>query len=63
VDSGAEAVVFLDGDGSQDPADIGRVLEPLRAGVADLVLGARRLEGAHPLRASAGTRVVAAFVS
>lgn len=63
VGADAEAIVFLDGDGSQDPADIRRVLEPLRAGAADLVLGARRLEGAHPLHASAGTRLVAAFVS
>jgi glycosyltransferase involved in cell wall biosynthesis len=63
VPADAEAVVFLDGDGSQDPADIRRVLEPLQAGVADLVLGTRRLTGRHPWHAMLGTRLVAAFVS
>jgi len=63
VPAGTDAVVFLDGDGSQDPADIRRVLEPLRAGVADLVLGARQLTGEHPWHAALGTRLVAAFVS
>src|SRR5262249_36385561 len=34
-------VAFLDGDGSQDPGELPRLLAPLRAGSADLVLGAR----------------------
>ena len=59
----AEAVVFLDGDGSQEPEEIGRVLAPLRSGAADFVLGARRFAGGHPLHASLGTRLVAGFVS
>ena len=63
VPADAEVVVFLDGDGSQDPADICRVLEPLRAGVADFVMGARQLAGGHPRHAALGTRLVAAFVS
>ncbi len=63
VSADAEVVVFLDGDGSQDPADIRRVLEPFRTGVADLVLGARHLTGGHPWHAALGTRLVAAFVS
>jgi len=59
-----DVVVFLDADGSQDPADIRLVLEPLRLGVADFVLGARRLtRDQHPWHATLGTRVVAAFVS
>jgi glycosyltransferase involved in cell wall biosynthesis len=58
-----EAVAFLDGDGSQDPADLRRVLAPLADGRADFVLGARRLQAKHPLHASLGTRLVAAFVS
>jgi glycosyltransferase involved in cell wall biosynthesis len=37
----AEILVFLDGDGSDDPADLPRLLEPVRAGAADLVLGSR----------------------
>jgi len=63
VPADAEVVVFLDADGSQDPADIRRALEPLRAGVADFVMGARRLTGQHPWHAALGTRMVAAFVS
>jgi len=53
---------FLDGDGSQHPEELPRVLAPLAAG-ADLVLGRRRFAGRHPLHASLGTRLVAAFVS
>ena len=55
-------VVFLDGDGSQDPGEIGRVLAPLFEDRADLVLGARRSVGRspdRPLHAVLGTRVVA----
>jgi glycosyltransferase involved in cell wall biosynthesis len=44
--SGAEAaaadlLVFMDGDGSDDPADLPRLLAPVLAGEADLVLGSR----------------------
>jgi glycosyltransferase involved in cell wall biosynthesis len=63
VPADSEVVVFLDADGSQDPADIPRVLEPLRAGVADLVMGARNLTGDHPWHAALGTRLVAAYIS
>jgi len=53
-------VAFLDGDGSQDPAEIERLLAPLAAGRADLVLGARRFAGGdHPWHAVLGTRAVA----
>lgn len=34
--------VFLDGDAADDPADLQRVIEPVRAGAADLVVGVRR---------------------
>lgn len=37
----ADILVFLDGDGSDDPAEIAHVLQPLLAGQADLVLGSR----------------------
>jgi glycosyltransferase involved in cell wall biosynthesis len=37
----AEHVCFMDCDASLDPADLDRVLAPLHAGEADLVLGAR----------------------
>jgi glycosyltransferase involved in cell wall biosynthesis len=56
-------VAFLDGDGSQDPAELPRLLAPIVAGEADLVLGARRFDAAaaaeHGRHAVMGTRVVA----
>ncbi len=63
LDPAAEIAVFFDGDGSQRPEELPRVLAPLVAGQADLVLGARRPAGAHPLHAALGTRLVAALVS
>src|SRR5215213_8315106 len=42
-------VCFCDADGSMDPAQLPRVLDPVRAGNADLVLGRRR-----PGRGAAG---------
>lgn len=45
----AQVVAFMDCDASLDPADLPRVVEPVRAGTADLMLGARRPErGAWP---------------
>ncbi len=37
----ADILVFLDGDGSDDPAEMPRVLQPILDGQADLVLGSR----------------------
>ena len=50
-----DVVCFMDADGSLDPEQLHRVLEPLRAG-ADLVLGRRRptARGAWPLHARLG---------
>lgn len=36
-----DVVVFMDADGSDDPADLPRLLEPIRRGHADLVIGTR----------------------
>lgn len=36
-----EVVVFMDADGSDDPADIARLVDPIAGGSADLVLGVR----------------------
>jgi glycosyltransferase involved in cell wall biosynthesis len=36
-----EIVVFMDADGSADPAEIPRLIEPIAAGNADLVIGSR----------------------
>lgn len=44
----ADIVVFLDGDGSEDPAELPVVLGPVLAGEADLVLGSRTRGGARP---------------
>jgi glycosyltransferase involved in cell wall biosynthesis len=54
-------VVFVDGDGSQDPRELDRLLVPLFEDRADLVLGIRRPAGRahHPLHAVLGTRAVA----
>jgi glycosyltransferase involved in cell wall biosynthesis len=56
-------VAFLDGDGSQDPTELPRVLAPILAREADLVLGARRYAAAdHPRHAVLGTRGVACLL-
>jgi len=48
----ADFVCFCDADGSMDPAQLPRVLDPVRAGTSDLVLGRRRpVRGAWPLHA------------
>ena len=41
-----DILVYLDGDGSSLPAEMPRLIEPLRAGAADLALGSRGA-GAH----------------
>jgi len=41
----AEVVAFLDADRSFDPAELPRLLDPLRRDLADLVLGSRFLSG------------------
>jgi glycosyltransferase involved in cell wall biosynthesis len=63
LDPAAEVAVFFDGDGSQRPEELPRVLAPILSGQADLVLGARQLSGDHPVHAALGTRLVAAFIS
>lgn len=56
----ADAVLFLDGDGSDDPAQAAEVLAPILEGRADLVIGSRHLgpreRGAQPWHAILGTR-------
>jgi hypothetical protein len=43
-----DAVLFLDADYSDHPEEAARVLEPIRRGEADLVVGSRRLGSAEP---------------
>ena len=56
-----EIVCFLDADGSLDPRELPRVVEPVLRGEADLVLGRRRptSRGAWPAHARLGNAVVA----
>jgi glycosyltransferase involved in cell wall biosynthesis len=42
--AGRPYVVQMDADGQHDPADVPRLLAPLRAGVADVVIGSRFVE-------------------
>jgi glycosyltransferase involved in cell wall biosynthesis len=63
AEHGAEVLVFLDADGSFDPAQIRDLLAPIEAGQADLVLGSRPeggMElGAMPPHAQFGNWLVA----
>ena len=62
--SDADIVVFLDGDGSDDPSDLPRVLAPVLAGEAALSLG-RRVEpeiGAQHIHQRIGNRLVSSLV-
>jgi glycosyltransferase involved in cell wall biosynthesis len=55
-----EVVCFMDADGSLDPGDLVRVVEPIAAGRADLVLGARDARrGAWPPHARLANRYLA----
>ncbi len=55
----SDLVCFMDCDGSLDPADLPLVAEPILAGRADLMLGARRASrGAWPVHARLANRVL-----
>jgi glycosyltransferase involved in cell wall biosynthesis len=62
-----DVVVFLDGDYSDRPAEMLRLLEPLREGVADIVIGSRlageRIAGAMPWHAVLGNRFAARLIA
>jgi glycosyltransferase involved in cell wall biosynthesis len=64
--TGADVLVFLDGDRSEDPGELPTVLGPVLAGQADLVLGSRVRGGAAPgaltPQQRAGNRVVTALL-
>jgi glycosyltransferase involved in cell wall biosynthesis len=61
-----DVVVFLDGDYSDRPRELGRLLDPLREGRADMVLGSRLAgglaPGAMPWHAVFGNRLAAALI-
>jgi glycosyltransferase involved in cell wall biosynthesis len=61
-----DVVVFLDGDYSDRPAEMPRLLEPLRDGAADIVIGSRlageRIAGAMPWHAVLGNRLAVRLI-
>jgi len=61
-----ETVVFLDGDYSDRPRELGRLLDPIREGRADVVLGSRLAgglaRGGMPRHAVLGNRLAAALI-
>src|SRR5499427_6270846 len=61
-----DTVVFLDGDYSDRPRELGRLIEPIREGAADVVLGSRLagglMPGAMPWHAVFGNRLAAALI-
>jgi glycosyltransferase involved in cell wall biosynthesis len=62
----ADILVFLDADGSFDATDIPRLVNPIEAGEAELVLGSRlrgaREPGAMPLHGLVGNWLVARII-
>jgi dolichol-phosphate mannosyltransferase len=52
-----EIIVLIDSDGSHDPDDIPRLVEPVRAGRADLVVGCRLMGGSDELHGTPDTYV------
>lgn len=63
---GAEILIFMDGDGSDDPADLPMMLAPVKNGQADFVIGSRvdkRSErGAIPPQARLGNWLVSRMI-
>jgi glycosyltransferase involved in cell wall biosynthesis len=66
-DEGFEVAVRLDGDGQHDASELPKLLEPIRAGSADLVIGSRFVDpgGTYkpPFARRVGIRLFARLVS
>jgi glycosyltransferase involved in cell wall biosynthesis len=66
-DEGYEVAVRLDGDGQHAAKELGKLLAPIRAGAADLVIGSRFVDPAGtyrpPFARRMGIRVFARLVS
>ena len=59
----ADVVCFMDADASFDPTELPRVADPVTAGDADLVMGARNAErGSWPWHAKLANKVLAAEI-
>lgn len=52
-----DAAVQIDGDGQHDPKYLQTILQPLRSGDADVVIGSRFLEGGDGFRSTSMRRV------
>ena len=67
LEHGYEVAVRLDGDGQHDASEIPKVLEPIEAGEADLVIGSRFVDpgGTYrpPFARRIGIRTFARLVS
>lgn len=63
---GAEIVIFMDGDGSDDPADLTMMLAPILEGHADFIIGSRvshlSERGAIPPQARFGNWLVSRMI-
>jgi glycosyltransferase involved in cell wall biosynthesis len=66
LENGFELAIRLDGDGQHDPRELGKLLQPLLAGEADIVVGSRFAgvgEYRAPIARSLGIRLFARLVS
>lgn len=67
LEQGYELAVRLDGDGQHDPSEIAKILGPIEAGDADLVIGSRFVDSdaayRPPFARRVGIRVFARLVS
>jgi glycosyltransferase involved in cell wall biosynthesis len=66
LEHGFDLAIQVDGDGQHDPSEIGRVLEPILDGRADLVVGTRFAKGGGyrgTRSRRVGIRIFAAIVS
>jgi glycosyltransferase involved in cell wall biosynthesis len=66
LEHGFQLAVRLDGDGQHDPRELPRLLEPVLAGEADIVVGSRFASGSGyraPLARSLGIRLFSRLVS
>jgi glycosyltransferase involved in cell wall biosynthesis len=57
LERGYERAVRLDGDGQHDPAELGKLLEPLLRGEADIVTGSRFVDGDGAYRPPLARRI------
>jgi glycosyltransferase involved in cell wall biosynthesis len=64
---GAEIIIFMDGDGSDNPIDLPIMLAPILEGYADLVIGSRigvyAEAGAIPLQARLGNWLISRLLN